>query len=187
MKPPRNHTMKNLNPSLLMLLSLLFLLNIACNLNPLPIGDLRQESGTIEAGQAQTLEANLNMGLGELRVSSGAKSLADIKITYNVDAWKPKVSYEVENDVGQLEIRQPEGNREGFPNNNLRYEWDIQLNNNIPTDLNVKTGVSDATLSLEDMELKSLSLETGMSEVKVSIGNSSLKSSIPALVLAEQP
>ena len=58
-------------------------------------------------GAAHSVQVNLNMKAGELKVGGGATKLMDADFTYNVPEWKPEVHYEVSAGVGNLEVEQP--------------------------------------------------------------------------------
>jgi hypothetical protein len=53
--------------------------------------------------------------------------------SYNVADWKPRVSYDVSGDEGELIVRQ--GGAEGSSlGGEARNEWEIRLNDEVPTD-----------------------------------------------------
>ena len=53
------------------------------------IGQMRNESKTIEIGAAKSVQVNLNMKAGELKVGGGATGLLEANFNYNVPEWKP--------------------------------------------------------------------------------------------------
>ena len=52
----------------------------------------------------------------------------------------------------------------GFNNRKVNSEWDLQLTNDVPIDLNLDMGVSNSTLKLEGLQLSSLSIDSGVSD-----------------------
>ena len=56
-------------------------------------GPTRHDSREFERQGVERLRLNLHMGAGELKVRGGASQLARADFAYNVDAWKPDVTY----------------------------------------------------------------------------------------------
>jgi N-terminal domain of toast_rack, DUF2154 len=53
--------------------------------------------------------------------------------SYNVADWKPRVSYDVSGDEGELIVRQG-GAESSNPGGEARKEWEIRLNDEVATD-----------------------------------------------------
>src|SRR6266480_4783372 len=118
------------------------------------VGELRMESESVELGGAQSARVELKIGVGELRVSGGAKKLLEADFLYNVASWKPEVKYEVAGRQGRLSIKQPQ---EGVgPMGNTRNEWNLTLNNQVPMDLRIEAGVGKSNFELGDLSLTRL-------------------------------
>jgi hypothetical protein len=94
----------------------------------------------------------LKMSAGELNVAGGADGLMEAHFSYNVPAWEPKVSYRPGYEVAQLTVKQgsAEGTRLG---GDARNEWDIHLNDEVPTDLVVEVGAGESDLDLDSLNL----------------------------------
>src|SRR5918995_4399157 len=90
------------------------------------VGTMQEESKTVDLKKAQTARAQLKMGAGELNVTGGADQLMEADFSYNVSEWKPKVSYDVSAEEGELMVKQgsSEDVRLGA---DARNEWDISL------------------------------------------------------------
>lgn len=130
-------------------------------------GPLRTETQTIEARGATAVRVEIEMGAGELTLGGGASDLAKANFTYNVDAWKPIVNYTVTNGTGKLIIRQPNFGVSAAAT--IRNEWDISLNNTLPTDLKVQLGAGKSTLSLSSLVLSALDVECGAGETAIDL------------------
>ena len=113
------------------------LLLAACGSQP-KVGALRNESQSVELGDASSVSVEIKMGAGDLQVTGGADKLLEADFKYNVAVLKPEVGY----TDGRLEVRQPETS--GMPNllgiMNFRNEWDLRLNDQVPMDLSVDLG-----------------------------------------------
>src|SRR5215213_1027472 len=115
----------------------------ACGMQPggggQQVGKMQRESRSIQPQNAQSVGADLKMGAGELNITGGADQLMEADFSYNVSEWKLKVSYDVSGDEGELVVKQ--GSAEGGKlSGGARNEWDIGLNDEVPTDLAVQLG-----------------------------------------------
>jgi hypothetical protein len=158
--------------SVTVLVSVLALLGAtACRVSRGEVGALKTEVQNVETGAAQSVRAELNMGAGELKLSSGAGGplLLAAQFSYNVAKMKPEVSYEVTNGRGALTIEEPSMVRFKTWPANLRYSWDLMLNDEIPLDLEVNIGAGKSRLNMQGLMLKSLSVHAGVGECEVDL------------------
>lgn len=135
------------------------------------VGELRTKSQSVQLGDFQSVEAEINMAAGELTVSGGADDLLQADFTYNVDELEPEVEY----SGGRLVVRTPEaGVRIGSLSDlkDYRYEWDLAFNDNVPMEMKVQVAAGRADLQLGSLSLTRLDIETGASEVNVDLSNS---------------
>jgi len=56
---------------------------------PLVVGDMVTETESFELGEVKSLDVDLSVNIGTLRVRGGAEELADVEFRYNVVEWKP--------------------------------------------------------------------------------------------------
>jgi hypothetical protein len=137
------------------------LLLAACS-SRLKVGDLRNESQTVELGDAKSARVEISMGAGNLNVTGGAEKLLEADFNYNVAALKPELSY----TNGRLVLRQPEIS--GMPNllgiTDFRNEWDLRLNDQVPMDLSVDLGGGISNLQLSGLSLTGLEVNLGASD-----------------------
>jgi uncharacterized protein DUF2154 len=123
-------------------------------------GELQTESEAVELGEAESVRANLKMAAGEMKVGGSADSLMEADFAYNVPDWQPEVSYDdVSSGTGTLSVRQPDENT-GMRDDD-RNEWDIHLNDGVPTNLNVEMGAGESDLDLSGLNLTGLDLRVG--------------------------
>ncbi len=140
----------------------------ACGPQRLEIGELRTETRSVDAEDAESVRANLRIALGELNVSGGADELMEADFAYNVSAWEPRVNYELGGDTGELNVEQ-QGLGEGIPNRDVRNEWDLRLNDDIPMDLAVQMGGGVSNLDLDSLILTGLNLDMGAGATTVDL------------------
>lgn len=133
------------------------------------VGPTRTDTQSVELGQAETAQVTIRMGVGELDVRGGSDNLLDALFTYNIDHWKPELDYEVNGSRGVLEVRQPAVNVEGIPDNDVDYQWELQLSDNVPMDMDVELGVGQSVLNLSGLQLRALTMKTGVGETTVDL------------------
>jgi hypothetical protein len=133
------------------------------------VGEMQRQSQSIQAQNAQSVRAQLKMGAGELNLTGGADQLMEADFSYNVADWKPKVNYDVvSGETGELSVRQGSGGgvRLGA---DARNEWDISLNDELPTDLVVQMGAGESDLDLDSLRLRGVSLQMGAGKTTVDL------------------
>jgi hypothetical protein len=132
------------------------------------VGEMQRESHSIQPEDAQSVRAHLMMGAGELKVSGAADALMEGDFSYNVADWKPEVNYDIGGDTGELTVKQ--GSSEGVRlGGDVRNEWDIRFNDEVPTDLVVEMGAGESDLDLDSLTLTGLDLEMGAGETTVDL------------------
>jgi len=141
---------------------------VACGPQRVEVGELQTETRSVEPENAESLRTNLRIGIGELNLTGGADSLMEADFAYNVAAWQPRVSYEVVGDTGELSVEQ-QGLGEGIPTPDARNEWDMRLNDAVPTDLGVQMGGGVSNLDLDSLTLTGLSLDMAAGSTTVDL------------------
>ena len=131
------------------------------------VGETKKEDKAIDVSGEKELKADLNMGVGKLEVKGSSDKILDAKFTYNVERWKPEVDYFKTGDKGNLKISNPEKSFNGMDGSNVKNQWDISLNKDIPLSIDLEAGVGDCSLNLSDMNLKQLIIEAGVGNIKV--------------------
>jgi N-terminal domain of toast_rack, DUF2154 len=131
------------------------------------VGDLQRQSQSVDVGEARSVRADLRMGAGELNLSGGADALMEAVFSYNVAEWEPEVDYEVSGDTGALSVKQDI--IAGVPVGEARNEWDIRLDDEVPTDLNVQMGAGESDLDLDSLTPTGLTLHMGSGKTTVDL------------------
>jgi len=126
-------------------------------------GPAQHEYATYDVNGAKELRVKLKMGAGELRVGIGTDRLARADFEYNVPEWKPEVSY----DGGVLRISQPEGTSKSF--GNTKYDWDLRLNRDVATEMDINFGAGEAKLDLGSLNLKRVDVEIGVGSIEMDL------------------
>jgi len=140
-----------------------FLFLTGC-INRFNVGPTETISKSVELGGAETAQATIKMGVGELSIQGGAANLMDANFTSNIADWQPEVTYDVDGSKGQLIVQQPEGvsTINGLPDGDMNYEWDIRFTNDVPLNLEVDLGAGQSDLILGGIWLTNLDLSVGV-------------------------
>jgi hypothetical protein len=135
---------------------------IGCSLlSTTPVNEVRNEAQAIDLGSASTAKVLIEFGAGQLRVEGGADKLMEATFRYNVDDWKPQVSYNVNGSQGELAVNNRGDNNKVPVGREVINEWGIRLNNEVPLDLEIRTGAGESTLDLNTLEVYNLRVDVG--------------------------
>src|SRR5215204_3059951 len=144
----------------------------ACGMQPggsqQQVGKMQRESQAVDLKNAQAARAQLKMGAGELNITGGADRLMEADFSYNVSDWKPKVSYDVSGKKGELVVKQGSANG-GNLSGGARNEWDISMNDEVPTELMVQLGAGESALDLDSLTLTGVDLQMGAGKTTVDL------------------
>lgn len=154
------------------------------------VGPLQSENSSLPLGEARSVNAQIEMGVGKLNLGGGAENLMDANFLYNLASWKPEVSYAVNDGVGNLKVSQPTSVNVRSFSEDVRYEWNILLNNDVPINLRTILGAGDGNLRLGGMLLTGLHAQSGAGNVTIDLSgvwrrdlNASIEAGIGNLVL----
>jgi hypothetical protein len=145
------------------------LLVAGCYMPSPKTGKTRTMSNQVELGDAGKVVLDINMGVGELRLAGGSENLLDARFEYNIPSWKPEVEYEVKEGTGMLDVSQPSSEVAGAMLNNVRYDWDLKLDESIPVYLDLDVGMGKAMLNLSNVNLTGFDIDVGIGELSVDL------------------
>ncbi len=140
----------------------------SCGAQGQGVGEMQNESRSIQPEDTKSVRAHLTMGAGELKVGGAADALMEGDFSYNVADWKPQIDYEVNDEKGELTLKQGSGD-EGRLGGGARNEWDLRLNDEVPTEIVVKMGAGESDLDLDSLALTGLDLQMGAGETTVDL------------------
>jgi predicted membrane protein len=131
-------------------------------------GELKSTTSRVEADEASSLRVEIKMAQGILRLAGGTADALEASFTYDDADWKePEVRYEVDAAQGNLAVKQRATHRPAMRQG--RAEWDIRLNQDLPTDLYVNFGAGKADLQLSGLTLTRLDVESGVGELTLDL------------------
>lgn len=133
-----------------------------------PAGPTQETTSMISRDDIETLVVSIEMGVGEVYVDGGAPDteVLDATFTFNIKEWEPTVEYEVRGDTGYLTISQPDADCHSCLSD-VENEWHISLNRNVPTSIEVDTGVAATELNLSGMRVTRLNADHGVGNMLV--------------------
>jgi N-terminal domain of toast_rack, DUF2154 len=133
------------------------------------VGELKSETQRIEAGEANSLHAEIKMIQGVMQLMGGTAELLEATFTYDNADWKPpSVQYRVDGSgQGNMRVEQRDTHRPAMRPG--RCEWLIRLNEDLATDLSVKFGTGKADLHLGNLTLTGLRVESGVGALVVDL------------------
>ncbi|EON70747.1 toast rack family protein [Lysinibacillus sphaericus] len=137
-------------------------------------GKNKEEAIFVEKDKAEKLDVELNLGVGEMTVTKGAKDWVEGSAQYNIKKLAPKVSYDLHGQTGEVVIEHKGSTKLGM--SNIKNEWNIELNDDIPMNLSVDTGASMTNLDLQGLQLGKLDIETGVGDLYINLGGDWKKS-----------
>jgi hypothetical protein len=133
----------------------------------LAVGEVAEETKTVELGEAESVELDLDIGAGELKVQGGARELMEGYFVYNIERWKPEIRYYVDGNRGILKVKQ--GECSAVTIGKTRNKWDISVSDDVPLDIGIDFGAGAGNLDLRGLILNSLKIDMGVGELKVDI------------------
>ena len=150
------------------LMALLLGLTSCSSLRLLPAGQMKTETQSVDAGSASSANVQIKMDAGKLDIKGGADSLMQGTFKYNVESWQPAVNYNVNGDRGELVVNQPNTDISIGPNQ--VNEWNLQLNNEMPLEVQIHTGAGESILDLSSLDLTGAKIETGVGSTDIDLG-----------------
>ncbi len=128
-------------------------------------GPVQTSSEQVEAGRAESVTAEIQMGAGQLNVSGGSTKLMTGSFRYSESVGRPKVSYEVTGTHGRLTVESPKKTSTGKSVN----EWELQLGPDVPLEMTVALGAGESKLDMSQLALKSLEVNMGAGQMTLNV------------------
>lgn len=133
------------------------------------IGGNNQSDLHVDKDKAKNLEVALDVGVGKLSVTGGADDWLEGTINHEDTRYKPRVSYKRSGKEGRIKVTQEKKGFGNFHFGKADNDWNLSLNDNVPIDLRVDAGVSDANLDLRGLKLSNLDIDAGVGDVEINL------------------
>jgi hypothetical protein len=131
------------------------------------IGEMKEVNKSIPLDSAQSVDVNLRINAGELRLEGGAAELMEGRFRTNVERWKPDISYSLFASRGTLTIEQPR--HEGIHWGRAENRWDVRLSDKVPVNINAKFGAGEARLTLGTLDIQGLEIKMGVGDLTLDL------------------
>lgn len=139
---------------------------------PAAVAAQTTESRTVQLGAATAVTAAIELGVGDLELTGGARELLEAEFTYDRPERRPEVAYHVADGDGILTVRQP-GMTESAETE-ARNEWALRMGSAAPMGLSIEVGAGDATLDLSALSLTDLDVDTGAGDLVLRLAGGDL-------------
>ncbi|WP_108669145.1 toast rack family protein [Peribacillus acanthi] len=138
--------------------------------NSIVTADVKEENILVKRDKAKELDVELNLGAGKLTVTNGAKEWVEGSINTNIKDLEPEVSYSLDGKKGEVVIEQTKNKFKNFKLGDLENDWNLELSDDIPMNLDVNAGAANTNLGLKGIELKNLNINAGVGNLTVDLG-----------------
>ncbi|WP_042470334.1 toast rack family protein [Bacillus ndiopicus] len=128
----------------------------------------KEESIVVEKDKAKNLNVDIDLGVGEITIEKGAQEWVEGTAQYNKKKLAPHVSYKLQGKTGEVTIEQKSAKNLGL--SGVKNNWEIMLNEDVPMNLAIEMGASDADLDLQGLQLEKLDINTGVGDLTVNLG-----------------
>ncbi len=135
------------------------------------VGEIQEEHRVVELDDNDDIRVKVRLGAGDLLIEGGATELLEADFLYNIENWQPEIEY----TARYLVVKQPSYKNVAF-SKDVRYEWNLRFNDNVPLDVSIEFGVGDAEIDLRHLAITDLDIKVGAGEVTVDApGNRTLE------------
>jgi len=126
---------------------------------------------------ANRADVNIDFDVGDLEISMSAKS--GVLLEGELDIREEEAlnqDYAIQDGIGYLELGS--SNAQDYPSwlfnvgGDKHRDWIINLTDEIPMDLSIDTGVGQATIDLDGIQLNDLRIDSGIGETRVYLPSS---------------
>jgi predicted membrane protein len=157
------------------IIALMMLVSLGCSVNGVSldvveVGELIKETEIVGRDDADEVRVQLKMGAGELQIDGGADELLEADFSYNVADWEPEVDYHITDGNGRLTVRQPRSDKLSI-RGNIRYEWDLKFNDDVPLDMRIECGAGQSDIELSSLNITKLDMKLGAGDVDIDLSN----------------
>jgi len=127
----------------------------------------RTEPISIDLGQAERANLELDLGAGELNLSGGSSKLVDGDFEFNVSSYKPVIESSTNGSHAVVTIKQS-GHDNKFSGRGHNV-WNLRLSDKVLLDLAINCGAGKAELGLGTLDLRTLEIHMGAGQVDLDL------------------
>jgi hypothetical protein len=124
---------------------------------------------TVELDDATRARVLVQMTVGELTITGGATQLMEAEFTYSSNRYAPEIAYNINEDTGELAVRQPTTTLPGVRVETEDNIWNVSLADDVPLNLLIQMGAGTSWLQLASLRLEALDIEAGIGESQIDL------------------
>ncbi len=136
---------------------------------PALAGDMEKMEKTIEHGDADLVNVNIDMSVGDLNIHGGSAALLEGVFQFNHPELKPVITYTEDGDTGELKIKH--GSRKS-KFKRVKNAWDLKFSNETRLNFNIDTGVGDVIMNMGDLNADRVDMDLGVGDVNLTFSGS---------------
>lgn len=132
-------------------------------------GVLHTETQTFPVSGVSSANIDLRMSAGNINVAGGAtgSDLASATFSYNIDQWKPEVTYSAQGGKGALQVRQPNTNL--TVSGDTRNRWDLQLRAGVPSTVKANLTAGNIDMVLGGLNVTKLTVDNNAGNIDIDL------------------
>lgn len=129
----------------------------------------------IKLGSAESASMRIEMLIGEMDIrSQNIFHLIQIECEYEKPEWEPKIIYSVEGKKGELYLSNREMKGRTNYDDDDNSNWDLVVNESVPTELEIFLGAGVCDLNLEGSKLRKFDFEMKAGKADLNLKNTSV-------------
>jgi hypothetical protein len=149
------------------LAGLLFLLwGTGCGILNSDAGPEQTAREEVDAGNAETVQAEIHMGGGELHLLGGGTKLMTGSFRYSERVGRPIVRYDLTGSRGRLTVDSPKNSSSV---GKMVNEWTLRMGSGALLEMNVTLGGGMADLDMSKLPLRAMEVKMGAGELLLNV------------------
>ena len=128
----------------------------------------------IPLGKAKEIKTEIAFTVGELYINASSDQLSEGTYRFNIEKWRPEISYTEENQTGYLNIKTIDERTDRNYNDKDNSTWNLSLNKKVRNDLTIKILAGKGRIDLQDCNLKRLECSMAAGDININLRNTSV-------------
>jgi hypothetical protein len=121
---------------------------------------------SVDAGSAQNVVVNLQMGTGALTIRRGGRHLVESTFRYAASLGRPAVRYEIHRAEGRLNIESPRGR---FSTGHSSNAWELQFGDAVPLEFDIQIGAGESRVDASHLPVRRVDVQMGAGKLDLNL------------------
>jgi hypothetical protein len=131
------------------------------------VGRTRTITRTVQQGTATSVDATIDMRNGSLAVGGGATDLMRGEFTYNVESWRPSITYTPTGSNARLVVKQGGGWNWSFWR--ARNDWDLRFKDGVQLNMSANLHAGESTFNLSTLDISGLNIDSNAGNIRADL------------------